>query len=593
MAQLTDITKVISVGPDVIEVEITDTIQYEQLDDKLQIGSYIQISDDLDASSQLIAVVKSFKVRDRLASVATGTEVTIPQFVISLQPVGRLEDGNFRRGGQQITIPPKFVEIATGNILKKIYGSIPAENSFSFGNLAQDERVPINIDGDRFFGKHIGVVGSTGSGKSSTVAAILQEGIKRNAKQLREGILNNSHVIIFDLHGEYHSAFPEARVLGVNELVLPYWLMNSEELEEMFIESNEQNSHNQVSQFRDAVIKNKIRNNSHILPSKISYDDPIYFSLEEVINYLTNLNAEMIGKAENEGLPKLIDGTLVKLRHEHYFDKVVQFVPQSNGKADKATSGPFHGDFDRFLMRLGARRNDKRLDFLLDPKNSKGNPFTSEDLTTILSNLIGYSDKNTNVTILDLSGIPFEVLSVVVSLVTRLVFTFSFSFKKLNFSPDAELPFLLVLEEAHNYIAKSEGAKFNSVRKAVERVAKEGRKYGVSLMIVSQRPSEISETVFSQCNNFVAMRLTNPTDQNYVKRLLPDDVSSLTESIASLEQREALIIGDAVALPSLIKVNKIEHLPSSMDVPFYSEWKKDWYADVIAEVVKGMGNEQL
>src|SRR5699024_3268586 len=113
--------------------------------------------------------------------------------------------------------------------------------------------------------------------------------------------------------------------------------------------------------------------------------------------------------------------------------------------------------------------------------------------------------------------IPFEVLSVVVSLVTRLVFTFSFHFKKLHVGDEKEVPFLLVLEEAHNYISRSDGAKYNSVRKAVERVAKEGRKYGISLMIVSQRPSEISETVFSQCSNFVAMRLTNPTDQNYVR----------------------------------------------------------------------------
>lgn len=172
------------------------------------------------------------------------------------------------------------------------------------------------------------------------------------------------------------------------------------------------------------------------------------------------------------------------------------------------------------------------------------------------------------------------------SLVTRLVFTFSFHFKKLHSSDAQEVPFLLVLEEAHNYISRAEGAKYNSVRKAIERVAKEVRKYGISLMIVSQRPSEISETVFSQCSNFVAMRLTNPTDQNYVRRLLPDSVGALTDSLASLEQREALILGDSVALPSLVRVNEIIDLPTSTDVAFRTEWRKDWFEAAFDGVIE-------
>lgn len=177
-------------------------------------------------------------------------------------------------------------------------------------------------------------------------------------------------------------------------------------------------------------------------------------------------------------------------------------------------------------------------------------------------------------------------MSIVVSLVTRLVFTFSFHLKKLHLGDEVEVPFLLVLEEAHNYISRTDGAKYNSVRKAVERVAKEGRKYGISLMIVSQRPSDISETVFSQCGNFVAMRLTNPTDQNYVRRLLPDNVSTLTDSFASLEQREALVLGDAVVLPSLVTVDEITNLPASTDVAFHTEWKKDWYEEAFKGVIE-------
>lgn len=433
------------------------------------------------------------------------------------------------------------------------------------------------MDGDKFFGKHIGVVGSTGSGKSCTVAKILQEGIKGSDSQVKGGILNNSHVIIFDLHGEYAPAFPTARLIDAEDLKLPYWLMNSEELEEMFIESHEQNSHNQVSQFRQAVIENKQRHNPNI-GKTISYDSPVYFSLVEVIRYLANLNAEVIGRAPEEGYPKLESGDLVKHRPDVYFDGEQKFVPTVSSGSAKATIGPFHGEFNRFLMRLEGRYSDTRLAFLLAPmKPDKKSEYKTEDLAALLEHLIGYGGEKANVTIINLSGIPFEVLSVVVSLMTRLIFTFNFYLKKSKKPTDErELPFLLVYEEAHNYIPQSEGARYGSVKKAIERIAKEGRKYGISLMIISQRPSEISETVFSQCNNFVAMRLTNPTDQRYVKRLLPDNLNVITDALPSLERQEAIVIGDSVSVPSLVCVDEVTDRPDSHDIAFHTEWKLDW-----------------
>lgn len=585
MTTITDLAKVISIGPDSIEIEITSTDKYEELEEKPQIGSYLQISDGDGSSSKLVAVVQGFRVKDSLGNDEGDNEAN-PRFILSLQPVGHINDGEFKRGGQQITIPPKLVEIASSNLLETIYSSVPEPKRFSFGKLAQDRRVTVNLDGNRFFNKHIGVVGSTGSGKSSTVAAILQEGIRPSPEQSGSQHLNNSHIIIFDLHSEYSSAFPQANIYDVNSLQLPYWLMNSEELEEMFIESNEQNSYNQVSQFRNAVILNKQLRNPDIPAHQISYDSPLYFSLEEVYNYLYNLNNEVISKKEGEGVPKLSNETLVDDRKDYYFKEKLSFVPASTAKADKALNGPFYGEFTRFLMRLEARQNDRRLDFLLRPRTEEGEEYLSDDARVVLEQILGYGKNKANVTILDLGGIPFEVLSVVVSLVTRLIFTFAFHFKKIHVDDENEVPFLLVLEEAHNYISKIEGAKYSSVRKAIERVAKEGRKYGVSLMIVSQRPSEISETVFSQCGNFVVMRLTNPADQNYIQRLLPDSVRGLTGSLSSLEQREALVLGESVVLPSLIKVNEISDLPRSTDVAFYAEWKKDWFTDAFEGIIE-------
>ena len=444
----------------------------------------------------------------------------------------------------------------------------------SFSSLAQADDVKVLVDGDKFFGKHIGVVGSTGSGKSCAVACILQSGIAQSKEQTEHSILNNSHIMIFDLHGEYGAAFPDGRLIGVDSLHLPYWLMNSEELEEMFIESQEQNSHNQVSQFRQAVIENKERHAGQ--HGDISYDSPVYFSLTEVIFYLSNVNNEIIGRQDGEGVPKLQNGTLVQRRADSYFDEVHEFAEASTAKATRAGSSPFHGEFDRFLMRLASRRGDKRLNFLLSPTKDDGGEYQTADLKELMEQITGYGQDKTNVTILDLSGIPFEVLSTVVSLISRLIFTLAFHLRRKRETDDQELPFLVVYEEAHNYVPQHQGARFGSVTRSIERIAKEGRKYGVSLMVVSQRPAEISESIFSQCNNFVAMRLTNPTDQQYVKRLLPDNLAAITQALPTLERREAIVIGDSVNVPSLVSIDEITDLPKSHDVKVHTEWQKDW-----------------
>ena len=158
------------------------------------------------------------------------------------------------------------------------------------------------------------------------------------------------------------------------------------------------------------------------------------------------------------------------------------------------------------------------------------------ELEDILKQFLGYTEKKSNITVIDLSGIPFEVLSITVSLISRIIFEYGYYYKRLlSDGIDSETPLLLVYEEAHKYVPKSNLAKYRASKNAIERIAKEGRKYGVTLGIISQRPSEISETIFSQCNNFIVMRLTNPDDQNYVKKLLPDTIGNLTSCLPSLQ----------------------------------------------------------
>jgi hypothetical protein len=583
MSDNTDVFRILNVSPNLIQVEVLDFAKFKDQTKDFTIGSYLKISDDSNTS--IIAIVQSFRIKET-NSKDEQSEVTTPTFILDSQPIGFIDEaGKFRRGGQQIAIPPSNVEIADINVLKGIYANVEESKRFVFSSLVQNNSIDIAVDGDKFFSKHIAVVGSTGSGKSGTVTKILQEGIKPTENQKANSILNNSHIILFDLHGEYKTAFPEGKYISIDNLILPYWLMNSEELEEMFIENREQNSHNQISQFKNAVTLNKKKHNK-TLP-KVNYDSPVYFSIDEVFRFISNHNISTKDAKTGElKIKTKVEG----IQNEYQLFEGVEFEEKKTGLIN---GGPYAGEFDRFISRLETKLNDDRLSFLLKPKKADNTEYKTVDLGDIIKQFTGYIDKEeSNITILDLSGIPFEVLSIVVSLISRVIFDFCFNYKIIK-PKEKEIPFLLVLEEAHNYIPQSEGAKYNSVKKSIERIAKEGRKYGISLMIVSQRPSEISETIFSQCNNFVAMRLTNPTDQSYVKRLLPDNISAITDSLPILEKQEALIIGDSLPMPTIVKIKDLEEdrRPSSNDINFKTEWQKDWIDIVFKDLLKKITKE--
>jgi hypothetical protein len=229
---------------------------------------------------------------------------------------------------------------------------------------------------------------------------------------------------------------------------------------------------------------------------------------------------------------------------------------------------------------------DKRLRFLLHSSKSDGTAFMTGDFEEIMKQFLGYLNK-ANVTIVDLSGIPFEVLSITVSLVSRLIFDFCFHYSKMRHAKDVlnDVPVMIVCEEAHNYIPQRDDAAYRSSRKSLERVAKEGRKYGLSLMVVSQRPSEVSETIFAQCNNFLALRLTNHADQNYVKKLFPDNSNGITEILPNLAPGECVVVGDAVLLPAVVQMPLPNPEPHSKSVRVHQEWKEPWRDITFADVI--------
>jgi hypothetical protein len=576
--------QVVAVFPDKVKIVVKDLDVFKNIDETLKVGSYLKIEDSENAC--LIAIIENFQISLRETKDAAGATQIVRDHIIEAFPLGVLRDGKFERGGDSLAIPPKDVMPATIDEIKKIYeDSVKMNERFDFMSLASNPVVRVPINGNKFFNKHIAVVGSTGSGKSHTLSAIIQKAISEKSGNFN---LNNSHVIIFDIHSEYRSAFPNANFIDISNLALPYWLLNSEELEEILLDTGERDNYNQSSVFRKLVTENKKKHNRN--HSKVFYDSPLFFDIKEVQNALYNLKSETKNsKASNSYM--IVDNsyeckdsstnidTGISLTEEErllkYFEKEFQFHPTKN---QNITKGDYaEGTLDKFFVRFQEKINQDRLSFLF----GDGAKLTTFEKT--LENILGYKTKNeSNITVIDLSGVPFEVLSITVSLISRLIFEYGYFYKRLRCSTNPkekvnnDIPILLVFEEAHKYVPNSELSKYRSSKKSIERIAKEGRKYGVTLLLASQRPSEISETIFSQCNNFIAMRLTNPVDQSYVKKLLPDSLGSLIEKMTSLKQGEALVVGESIILPSIVQIDRCTPQPSSNDIAYWELWKEEW-----------------
>ena len=584
-----EIGKVFESTGSIIKIKLNSVDEFEQNKNFIKIGKYLTVQEG--NLNYILVTILNIKTIEGPKDI---------EYHIETQPVGSYfqneENIEFKQGSVNIPSPTEPVFIPDNETIDKIFAK-SKDFTYRMGKLSNNDSIDYYINGNSFFSKHIGVVGSTGSGKSCSVAKIIQQvvGID-NALNTNKENQKNSHIIIFDIHSEYKNAFSldeserfTLNNLDVEKINIPYWLMNSEELESLFIESNEMNSHNQISQFKRAVILSKEKHNPG---KKITYDMPVYFDIKEVYNFIYNLNCEVISKIDGEyGKPKLKDGRLIEDITE-YLNSTFDFVSSSTAAATKASNGPFNGEFERFLTRIETKLNDKRLNFITNAKKDDGSEFKTEDFSVILKQFIGYIDK-ANISIIDLSGVPFEVLSITVSLVARLIFDFAFHYSKNKhkINEQNDIPFMIVCEEAHNYIPKDDGAEYNASKKSIERIAKEGRKYGLSLMVVSQRPSEVSETIFSQCNNFVVLRLTNFNDQNCVKRLLPDNNSSLVDCLPTLSSGEALVVGDATTIPAIIKMELPNPRPKSDNVNFYNEWNKEWIDIDLTDTIKRWRNE--
>lgn len=534
--------EVIAVFPDKVRISVDSIEDFSIAENQLRVGSYLRIADN--DNSVVIAVIENFTIE--VGTTSTGDASR--KYILEANPLGIIRNGRFERGSDTLAIPPKKVEPAKIEEIQQIFEeALPAQKKFSFAKLASDHTICVPVDGDKFFNKHIAIVGSTGSGKSHTVAKIIQQAASGKAGGYVG--MNNSHVVIFDIHAEYKAAFPDAKHIDITNLRLPYWLLNSDELQELFIDT-EANDHNQRNLFKEAVVKSKKEHfrGDDVAKEKIHFDSPLLFEINDILELARYKNTT---------------------------------------ERDGTRQGPLVGKLSNFISRFENKLADKRLDFLL------GDESRDTSFEDVLKSLIGYGESKTNITIIDLSGVPFDVLSITVSLISRILFEYGYYYKRLRIAENNneneanDVPLLLVYEEAHKYAPNNDAAKYRASRESIERIAKEGRKYGITLLLASQRPSEISETIFSQCSNFLALRLTNPSDQNYVKRLLPDTMGNLVDRMPFLRAGESLLIGDAVVLPSVVQIDMCDPTPASSDIPYWQLWQEPWH-DLDFEAIKRM-----
>lgn len=410
-------------------------------------------------------------------------------------------------------------------------------HSLELGVYKLNENARAYVDGNKLFQRHAAILGSTGSGKSWTVASILE----------RSSQLPSANLVVFDLHGEYKnlSYARQLRIPGPDEvdcddeslLFLPYWLLNSEEIQSLFVDRSEFSAHNQVVVVQDSITEEKKK----FLESQSKTDLLQAFTLDSSIPYS-------------------LDNAISKLR---YLNE--ERVPGANGR-DK--NGPFNGEFSRLLVRMASRLDDRRYGFLFKSPE-KYNQYDS--LSMIAEKLMGFGESKPRIKVIDFSEVPTDILPVIIGLVARIIYQIQFWTK-----PEGRRPIAFVCDEAHLYLPKKEGNP--AERRAVEsfeKIAKEGRKYGVALMIVSQRPSDVSTTILSQCNNIISLRLTNADDQATVRKLLPESLESLLEALPIMDVGEAMVVGDSVLLPSRIKIDPPEEKPLSATIDFWTCWQDE------------------
>ena len=521
------------------------------------------------------------------------------RITMTVQLLGTVRNDKFSRGVNEYPTLGDQVRLAIDEDFELIFGCFQEmtggdvrEKAFSFGRFAVDTDFEVKALGKEFFAKHVAIMGNSGSGKSVTTTKILYEALR----------LPYTQIVLFDMHGEYRAAFsdehgeplPNVTFLSDRNLVMPYWMLQYSEFERLFVDTNNPLNLNAQKVFlRSAFEKLKRPAAEELdLVTECTIDTPVFYPIEQLKTYAENMNeARFVVNTDSYAFSRLPHRQLPAPEQERLLlSRRMEFNKgNAEGEIPHAT---YYGRLLGFVNQLETRMNDRRYDFLLRPfDQAVRNPELAEylkpeaspaelsrSIAGVIRQMLGRPgdpsssgapgpQRRKNLTIVDLSGLPFDVVDVTVAVLTRTLFDFNFWSP-----PDVRQPLVLAYEEAHNYLPRKERATTMFARDAVEKVAKEGRKYGVSAMVITQRPSEISETILSQCNSMILMRMNNPDDQDYVARVVSDQFRSLINLLPSMKPGEGFIIGDSVLMPMRTLIDLPPRLPRSGDVDFFKLW---------------------
>jgi len=566
---ITYLGKIIRVDSSTVEVEVSDDIPSAApiINGRLykigQIGTFVKMP---------IGNITIYGITSSVSNTPSQfDENEIKQLIgsrfLTVQLVGeKIGNGDFEKGiGTYPTINDE-VHLVTENDLFDIYGDKKV-GTIEIGKHSSSENLSVYVDLHKLILRHCAILGSTGSGKSNTTVSILK------------AILTDyqgSRVILVDPHGEYASAFPDAKVFKIKEkdtpLYIPFWLMNFDELAYFLVGAKPtDDQRTEYRMFRELIAKFKKENinlkSGKVKKEFITADSPIPFNVRKVwyeMNWWLNASFESTKKDEQKRETKYEED-------KGDFEKLIgaKFTSHLSTSNDKPPHVSKHQEYYSYEKKLLARIKDSRYDFLFNPGDYKDEK-SAKDLHNLLNDWIASDER---LSILDLSGVPFEVLDITIGLITRFIYDSMF-WGKDELYTGKNRPLLLAYEEAHTYLDKDDNNSYS--KKAVEKIFKEGRKFGLGALIISQRPSEISDTILAQVGTMISLRLTNSSDQGIVKSSAPDNLNSLIDLLPSLRIGEAVVVGESIKIPSRVRIKLNTPRPTSEDPKLVQCWNNEF-----------------
>ncbi|MEP2025414.1 ATP-binding protein [Reichenbachiella sp.] len=526
-----------------------------------QIGSFVKIPLGFASLYGIVTQIGSAAIPENLKDlILKDYDQHINTRWISITLVGEQVGRKFERGVTQYPTTGDKVHLVTIQDLDIIYGGHEDSNSITVGNISASESLDAKLDLDKLVARHCAIVGSTGSGKSNTVTVVLEAIANRN--------FNSSRILVIDPHGEYNETLSKySRVLEINakkdddKLFIPFWALPFNELMKMF-SGNLTDSNREYIREKVVLAKRESakKNTLDVTEESITADSPIPFSIKKLWFDLDSYERMTFTTTARDTPDIVTVGDATSLTSTEYEPAGVgNAAPYLNNKA-KGLLG--------FLDSVRNRLKDGRYNFLFCP--GKMEPDLDGKVTSDLDDLlVKWLGSDLPITILDLSGVPSEIMSSISGTLLKITYDALFWGLKTKVGGKSQ-PLMIVLEEAHNYLRAGE----NSISsRTVQTIAKEGRKYGVGLLLVTQRPSELDETVLSQCGTMIALRMNNTKDRGHIKSAVQDELQSMVDLLPSLRTGEGLISGEAVKIPSRVKFYKIANAPKGSDPKVSELWK--------------------